>query len=57
MPSGFAGWARIVRADKGRRNSNTQAFRDSMDEAGIKGFYHTTDDGQETSEGKRTAQL
>ncbi len=57
MPSGFAGWARIVRADKGRRNSNTQAFRDSMDEAGIKGFYHTTDDGQETSEGKRTDQL
>ncbi len=57
MPSGFAGWARSVRAGKGQRNSTTQAFRDSMDEAGIKGFYHTTDDGQETSEGKRTDQL
>ena len=31
-----------------------QAFRDSMDEAGIKGFYHTSDDDKENSEGKRT---
>ena len=57
MPLGVAGSARIVRAGKGQRNSNTQAFRDSMDEAGIKGFYHTSDDGQENSEGKRTDQL
>ena len=25
-----------------------------MDEAGIKGFYHTSDDDKENSEGKRT---
>ena len=34
--------------------SDSQAFRDSMDEAGINGFYHTSDDDKENSEGKRT---
>ena len=32
--------------------SDSQAFRDSMDEAGIKGFYHTSEDA-DNSEGKR----